>query len=292
VAAGPASLITTRAAARVSWPSPVDDGAGDQAIRHGERADLAAQPDLAAAVCDRRGQRRPQAAGSARAEAEPLERALAGEVGQEHPGRKLVQADREDRPAHAAEDAVHRLVPGEAGQPVGGRELAIGQPLVPARLGQPGQHPGAVPGEPGQQEAPASPGDVDVPAADPVQDRRVGRPDVELGAGFGEGLLGDAAGLDHDGAVVDLEAVDVAGGGPAAEVAESLGDQRAVAEAGQPGRGHQPARARADHDDVEIHGGLLIRLGQAEAVAGHVVQHHLPADRGGAHQPGDEPQVG
>ena len=78
-----------------------------------------------------------------------------------------------------------------------------------------------------------------------------GYADVEGGADLGEGLLGDAAGLDHDGAVVDLEAVDVAGGGPAAEVVKPLGDQRAVAEMGQPGRGEQAARARADHEDVE-----------------------------------------
>ena len=75
--------------------------------------------------------------------------------------------------------------------------------------------------------------------------------DIEGSADLGEGLLGDAAGLDHDGAVVDLEPVDVAGGGPAAQVAEPLGDQGAVAEVGQPGRGEQAARARSDHDDVE-----------------------------------------
>src|SRR5207248_5353547 len=113
---------------------------------------------------------------------------------------------------------------------------------------------GTLAGEPGQQEAPAAPGDVDVLAADPVQDRRVGDADVERGTDFGEGLLGDAAGLDHDRAVVDLEAVDVPGGGPAAQVAAPLGDQHAVPGMRQPGRGQQAARARADHHDVEIHG--------------------------------------
>jgi hypothetical protein len=37
-------------------------------------------------------------------------------------------------------------------------------------------------------------------------------------------------------------------------VLQPLGDQRAVAEMRQPGRGHQAARARADHHDVEVHG--------------------------------------
>jgi hypothetical protein len=136
----------------------------------------------------------------------------------------------------------------------------------------------AVPGEPRQQEAPASAGDIDVLAADPVQHRRIRHPDVEGGADRGEGLLRDAAGLDDNGTVVDLETVDVAGRGPAADVAEPLGDQDPVAAVSQPGRGQQPPGPGPDDDHVEcvIHGSA----GRVPAGQGAVHVHGPPERHG------------
>jgi hypothetical protein len=129
------------------------------------------------------------------------------------------------------------MVPGESGKPVSRRELAVRQSLIVTRIGQAAKQLRPVAGQPRQQEAPAPAGDIDILAADPVEDGRVRHPDVEVGPDLGERLLGDAAGLDDDSAVVDLEAVDLPRGGAAADVAEPLDDQRTVAPVRQPGRG-------------------------------------------------------
>jgi len=69
---------------------------------------------------------------------------------------------------------------------------------------------GALAGQHRQQESPPAAGHVHFLAADPVQDRRRRTAHIELGADLLERLLRDAFDLDHDRAVVDLEAVDVA----------------------------------------------------------------------------------
>ena len=80
----------------------------------------------------------------------------------------------------------------------------------------------------------------------------LGFADVERCADLLACLLGDAADLDHDGAVVDLEAVDVVGRGAATDLVEALHDQGAIAAVGQPGGGEQAARARSDNDGIEL----------------------------------------
>src|SRR5690606_233563 len=130
--------------------------------------------------------------------------------------------------------------------------FVLGQPVVLASGTETAEQLRALPGELRQQETPAAAGDVDVLAADPVEDGRVRLADVELGAHLLEGLLGDALDLDDDGPVVHLETDGVASGRPAADVCQPLHHERAVAEVRQPRRGAQPAGARADHDGIEV----------------------------------------
>ena len=194
----------------------------------------------------------PQPDGALGVEAEPFERALAGEVGEEHPRRQVLGADGEDRGAHVAEDAVHAFIFRVARDPFGCGDLVLGQTRVIARSADTLDQLGALAGELAQQEAPAAAGDVDILAADAVQQRGFGLADVERRADLLAGLLGDPADLDHDGAVVDLEAVDVVGGGPAADLVEPFHHQRAVAAMRQPCGREQAARSGSDDDDVEL----------------------------------------
>ena len=60
-------------------------------------------------------------------ETKPFERALAGEVGEEHPGRQILGTNSENRGTHVAEDAVHAFIFRVAGDPFGGGDLVFGQ---------------------------------------------------------------------------------------------------------------------------------------------------------------------
>ena len=80
----------------------------------------------------------------------------------------------------------------------------------------------------------------------------LGLPDVERRSDLFTGLLGDAAHLDDDRAVVDLEAVDVVGRRASADLVEALHHQCAVAAVRQTGGSEQAARSGSDDDDVEL----------------------------------------
>ena len=105
-------------------------------------------------------------------EAERLEGALAGEVGEEHASRQILGADGEHRRAHVAEDAVHAFVLGVLGHPIRRGHLVLGETGVIARRADALDQLGALARELAQQEAPAAAGDVDVLTADAVQNRR------------------------------------------------------------------------------------------------------------------------
>src|SRR5581483_8921736 len=107
-------------------------------------------------------------------------------------------------------------------------------------------------GQPADQQAPPAAGDIDVLALDPVENRLLWLAHVELRSDLGEGLLGNSAELDHDRAVVDLEAVELACRGAAADVLEALDHQRSHAGGRQAGGGEQAAGAGADHDRIEL----------------------------------------
>src|SRR5262249_33271639 len=76
--------------------------------------------------------------------------------------------------------------------------------------------------------------------------------DVEWRADFFTCLLGDAADFDHDGTGVDLESVDVVGGGAATDLVEPFDDKGAISEVGQPSSGEQAPSPCANHDSVEL----------------------------------------
>ena len=175
-----------------------------------------------------------------------------GEVGEEHPRRQILRTDGEDRGAHVAEDAVHPFVFRVPRDPFGSRDLVFGQTRVVARRADALHQLGALTGELAQQEAPASAGDVDVFAADAVQQRGFGLADIERRANLLAGLLGNAADLNDDGAVVYLETIDVVGGGPAADFVEAFHHQCAVAAVRQTRGGEQATGAGADDNGVEL----------------------------------------
>ena len=229
-----------------------DGGAGDHAVGDGQLRDLAVEPQLSAVALEGLGERLPDADGALGAEAERLEGALAGEVGEEHAGRQILGADGEYRTAHVAEDAVHRLVLGVLGDPFGRGHLVLGKAGVTPRRADSLDDLRSLASEFAEQEAPSAAGDVDVLSAEAVQDRRLRRADVERRTDLVEGLLGDAAGLDDDGAVVHLETVDVVGRGATADLVETLDDQRPVAGVLQTRSGEQAASAGTDDEGVEF----------------------------------------
>src|SRR5690606_21646923 len=161
--------------------------------------------------------------------AETLERTLAREVREEDARRKLGGADREDRRAHVAEDAAHTLVLRVFAHPLVGRDLVLGQSTVVARGTQSRDELCAPARELAEHEAPAAACDVDVLALDAVEDRWGGLADLPRDVQFVEGLFGDAADLDDDRTVIDLEAVDLGGGRTSADLVEALGDEDLLA---------------------------------------------------------------
>ena len=146
---------------------------------------------------------------------------------------------------------MHAFVLGVLRHPLGGGDLVFGQAGVRPRGTDALDQLGALARQLAQQEPPAAAGDVDVLAADPVQDRRAGLTDVEGCTDLFAGLLGDAADLDDDGTVVDLEPVDVIGRGATAHLVEALDHQGSIAAVRETGGGEQASGTRSDDDGVE-----------------------------------------
>jgi hypothetical protein len=98
---------------------------------------------------------------------------------------------------------VHAFVFGVPRHAVSGRDFVLGQAGVVACGADGFDELGALAGQLRQQEAPAITGDVDVLAADSIQDLRIGFADVEVRADLGTHLFRDAAEFDDDRAAVN-----------------------------------------------------------------------------------------
>src|SRR5207249_10774049 len=132
-----------------------DGGAAHAAILDLEGADLAAEPELAAARLDDVGEPLNESERALRAAAEVPERALPDEVGEEGLGGELVAVDGEDRRAEVAKDGVQRPVGCEALEPGLGREPILGH-VAPTRAAQRVEQARAAPGDAGDEEPPAA----------------------------------------------------------------------------------------------------------------------------------------
>jgi hypothetical protein len=147
---------------------------------------------------------------------------------------------------------MHAFVLPLLGDPLGGGDLVLGQAGVRACRTDALDQLGALTSQLAEQEAPASPGDVDVLASDSVQDRWTRFADVERGTDLFARLLGDATDFDDHGTVVDLEAVDVIGRRTTTDLVETLDDQGSVTTVSETGRGEQSSRSSSDDDDLKL----------------------------------------
>ena len=184
-------------------------------------------------------ERIPDADRALRAEAEALEGALAGEIGQEGARRQLVGVAGEDRRAQVAEDRVHRGVAGVGLEPVLGRLPSVGK-VAGAGVGEFLQDARGLLGQLPEQQRPAAAADIDQLAVDEEGTGGLRGADIERRADGIEGLLEYPAQFDRDGADIDREAVDLLGRGASADPVLVVDD-----EGMKPGMGQAAPRRKA-----------------------------------------------
>lgn len=201
---------------------------------------------------DSRPQVVPQADGATRTEAEALERALEGKVGEERTRGQLVGIGGPDRGAGVAKQAVHRRIAGELAQPLLGGHLRLGQlGLALAHLPKARADLGRRLGQAAKDQTPAAPlARVDDLAINAKDRGRPGFAHVQRNTQQVEGLLEAATALDRDGPPVDDEAVDLLARCAAAQSVLGFNDQDLAAGSDQVGRRAHAAGTRADDDDV------------------------------------------
>jgi hypothetical protein len=206
------------------------------------------QPDVAVALY-RRGQRVPDTDRTLRTKAKTLERAFAGEIGQECAGWQLVGIAGKDSRAEVAEDRMNRGVAGVGFEPVFGRLPPV-RKITGARVGEFFQNARRLLCQLTEQERPAAAAYIDELAIDEEGTGRFRGADVELRSDGIEGLLEHPAQLDRNGADVDRKAVDLLGRGTPADAVFVVHHNGVQPCMGQPRRGAKPASAGTNHHRI------------------------------------------
>ena len=122
------------------------------------------QPDIAVAL-DRGREPVPDSDRALRAKSKTLERALAGEIGQEGAGQQSIGVAGENRRAEIAEQRVHRGIAGVGLEPVLGRLPPI-RKISGARVGEFLQDTRSLFGQLTEQQRPSAAADIDQLAVD------------------------------------------------------------------------------------------------------------------------------